>query len=211
MNSLTVVHQDSAVVVINKPGGLLSVPGRGSDSQDCVVNRVKAQFPGCVEHPSVHRLDMDTSGLMVFALTVPSRRHLAQQFEQRIVGKIYHAVLDGLIAEEAGEIELAFRLDPENRPHQVYDPEHGKLGLTRWRRLGHEGSHTRVEFTPVTGRTHQLRLHAAHEKGLGCPIVGDRLYGTGTAPGQLKLHAARLAFEHPETGERLEFRSDPTF
>ncbi len=111
----------------------------------------------------------------------------------------------------SGEIELAFRLEPDNRPHQVYDPVQGKVGLTRWRKLQITDGCTEVEFTPVTGRTHQLRLHAAHELGLGCPIVGDRLYGSGTGPGQLKLHAAQLAFDHPETGERLRFRCDPRF
>ena len=211
MSGLEIIYQDEAIVVVNKPSGLLSVPGRGPDKQDCIVNRLKALYPDCIDQPSVHRLDMDTSGLMVLALTAAGQRHLAMQFEQRRVEKIYIAVLEGVVAEEAGEIELAFRLDPDNRPYQVYDPELGKVGVTQWRRLSVEGGQTLVEFTPLTGRTHQLRLHAAHELGLGCPIVGDRLYGTGTEPGQLKLHAAHLAFEHPESGEFLWFRSDPTF
>ena len=211
MSGLEIIYQDEAIVVVNKPSGLLSVPGRGPDKQDCIVNRLKALYPDCIDQPSVHRLDMDTSGLMVLALTAAGQRHLAMQFEQRRVEKIYIAVLEGVVAEEAGEIELAFRLDPDNRPYQVYDPELGKVGVTQWRRLSVEGGQTLVEFTPLTGRTHQLRLHSAHELGLGCPIVGDRLYGTGTEPGQLKLHAAHLAFEHPESGEFLRFRSDPTF
>ncbi len=211
MSGLEIIYQDEAIVVVNKPSGLLSVPGRGPDKQDCIVNRLKELYPECIDQPSVHRLDMDTSGLMVLAMTATGQRHLAIQFEQRRVEKNYIAVLEGVVTEEAGEIELAFRLDPDNRPHQVYDPELGKLGVTQWRRLSVEGGQTLVEFTPLTGRTHQLRLHAAHELGLGCPIVGDRLYGAGTEPGQLKLHAVYLAFEHPESGEFLRFRSDPTF
>jgi tRNA pseudouridine32 synthase/23S rRNA pseudouridine746 synthase len=211
MSGLEIIHQDASVIVVNKPSGLLAVPGRGPERQDCIVNRLKAYCPACIEHPAVHRLDMDTSGLMVLALTKPAQRHLAMQFEQRQVDKTYLAVLDGVITGDSGEIELAFRLDPDNRPHQVYDPVQGKVGLTRWRKLQTTGGCTEVEFTPVTGRTHQLRLHAAHELGLGCPIVGDRLYGTGTEPGQLKLHAVQLAFDHPETGERMRFQCDPRF
>lgn len=205
MSELDIRHQDAAIVVVNKLSGLLSVPGRGPDKQDCVVNRLKAIFPDCIEQPSVHRLDMDTSGLMVLALTAASQRHLSIQFEKRQVKKVYHAVLEGLIEPDAGEIELAFRLDPDNRPHQVYDPVQGKVGTTRWRKLGVKEGCTMIEFTPLTGRTHQLRLHASHELGLGCPIVGDRLYGSGTVPGQLKLQAVYLEFYHPESGEPISF------
>jgi tRNA pseudouridine32 synthase / 23S rRNA pseudouridine746 synthase len=211
MTSLDIVHQESTLVVVNKPSGLLSVPGRGPDMQDCVVNRLKSLFPNCIEQPSVHRLDMDTSGLLVLAVTKEAQRNLAIQFQDRKVTKTYVALVEGIIDEGSGEIELAFRLDPENRPYQVYDPVQGKLGTTRWRKLGIEDGCTRVEFTPTTGRTHQLRLHAAHKLGLGFPIVGDRLYGSGTAPGQLKLHAAFLSFDHPETGGRLSFEMPPGF
>ncbi len=211
MNELEFVHQEATFVVVNKPGGLLSVPGRGPDRQDCVVNRVKSIFPHCMDQPSVHRLDMDTSGLLVLALTKEAQRNLAIQFQERRVEKIYLAILDGIVEMEDGEIELAFRLDPDNRPYQVYDPVQGKVGTTRWRKLGVEGGCTRIEFIPLTGRTHQLRLHASHIQGLGCPIVGDRLYGSGTAPGQLKLHAAFLAFDHPESGKRLSFQIQPLF
>ncbi len=211
MNGLKIVYQEESFVVVFKPSGLLSVPGRGPDMQDCVVNRLKSLIPDCIEQPSVHRLDMDTSGLLVLALTKEARRNLSIQFQERRVGKKYIAILDGIFDEDSGEIELAFRLDPENRPYQVYDPVQGKVGTTRWRKLSVEDGCTRVEFIPLTGRTHQLRLHAAHNLGLGCPIVGDRLYGSGTAPGQLKLHAAFLAFEDPESGERLSFESRPIF
>lgn len=205
MSGLEIIHRDADLVVVNKPSGLLSVPGRGPGRQDCVVTRLQALIPGCPAQPAAHRLDMDTSGLMVLGLTAASQRQLAMQFELRQVEKYYFAVLAGLIAGEAGQIELAFRLDPDNRPHQVHDPVNGKLGVTRWRKLGVRGDRTLVEFRPLTGRTHQLRVHAAHEKGLGCPIVGDRLYGTGTAPGQLQLQAAILGFDHPRTGQRLRF------
>jgi tRNA pseudouridine32 synthase/23S rRNA pseudouridine746 synthase len=210
-DGLTVVHSDPLFVVVDKPSGLLSVPGRGPENQDCVVSRLKTLYPDCIEQPSVHRLDQDTSGLLVLALTTETHRALSVQFMERLVGKRYVALIDGVVTEDSGIIELAFRLDPDNRPYHVYDPERGKPGTTRWRKLGVEQGQTRVEFMPLTGRTHQLRLHSAHEKGLGFPIVGDRLYGTGTEPGQLKLHASVLRFRHPATRQNLEFVSVPPF
>jgi tRNA pseudouridine32 synthase/23S rRNA pseudouridine746 synthase len=203
------------------------VPGRGPDKQDSVVSRFKALFPDAIDQPAVHRLDMATSGLMVLALTAGVHRHLSCQFSQRQVDKIYIALLDGAVSdavtEKNGEIELRFRLDPENRPYQIYDPVQGKIGITRWRRLAlsetlfeilpeNEGRpQTRIEFIPLTGRTHQLRLHAAHPLGLGCPIIGDSLYGSGNMGDPMYLHAARLAFTHPISKERLEFYSPPPF
>lgn len=216
---LNVLFEDSELVVVVKPSGLLSVPGKGPENQDCVTARVKKMFPGCPDHPEVHRLDMDTSGLMVLARTKEAHRELSRQFHDRETGKRYIALLDGELAEacpakglgESGTIELPFRLDVDNRPHQIYDPVHGKIGITHWKALSADNQKTRVEFTPITGRTHQLRVHAASEHGLGTPIVGDRLYGTGTAPGQLKLHAAFLSFTHPVSGKKLRFNSDPSF
>nr|WP_321512884.1 RluA family pseudouridine synthase [uncultured Pseudodesulfovibrio sp.] len=202
---LKVLHADKHIVVVNKPSGLLSVPGKGDANQDCVVSRLREMFPGCIEQPSVHRLDQDTSGLLVLALTTEAHRNLSKQFMDRLVGKRYIALLDGVLDESGGIIELKFRLDPENRPYQVYDPVNGKNGITRWRKIGIEDGRTRVEFMPHTGRTHQLRLHSSHEKGLGLPIVGDRLYGTGTGPGQLKLHASTLRFRHPASKKLMEF------
>jgi Pseudouridylate synthases, 23S RNA-specific len=210
-DGLVIVHSDPLFVVVDKPGGLLSVPGRGPENQDCAVSRLKALYPDCIEQPSVHRLDQDTSGLLVMALTAEAHRALSIQFMERLVGKRYVALIDGAVAADSGIIELAFRLDPDNRPYHVYDPERGKPGVTRWRKLAMEQGCTRVEFMPLTGRTHQLRLHSAHEKGLGFPIVGDRLYGTGTGPGQLKLHASTLRFRHPATRQSLEFSSPPPF
>ena len=208
---LDILHRDSHLVVVNKPGGLLAVPGRGPDKQECVVNRLKELISSCIAQPAVHRLDMATSGLMVLALTRAAHANLSGQFATRQVGKKYIALLEGVPDEESGEIKLAFRLDPDNRPHQVYDPVQGKMGMTRWRLVSSEKRMARVEFTPITGRTHQLRLHAAHELGLHCPIVGDPLYGRGKEGEQLMLHATQLAFFHPASGERLCFRSLPPF
>ncbi|EGB16111.1 pseudouridine synthase [Pseudodesulfovibrio mercurii] len=210
-DDLRIVYEDAVVVVVDKPSGLLSVPGKGEANQDCVVARVKARHPGCIDQPSVHRLDQDTSGLLVLALSAEAHRDLSGQFMDRLVGKRYVALIDGVVEGQGGIIELKFRLDPDNRPYQVYDPVNGKRGVTRWRKLSVEDGRTRVEFMPHTGRTHQLRLHSAHEKGLGLPIVGDRLYGTGTGPGQLKLHASLLRFRHPVTRAPLEFVSAPPF
>ncbi|MBC8206702.1 MAG: RluA family pseudouridine synthase [Kiritimatiellales bacterium] len=210
-HSMVIVYHDDDIVVICKPSGLLSVPGKGPENQDCVAARVKEQFPDCPDHPEVHRLDMDTSGLMVLTRTKEAHRELSRQFHDRETQKRYIALLDGELPEESGTIKLPFRLDVDNRPMQIYDPVHGKLGITHWRTLALENGKTRVEFIPITGRTHQLRVHAASEHGLGTPIVGDRLYGTGTAPGQLKLHAAFLSFTHPTTGKKLEFKSEPDF
>ena len=212
-NSLEVelVCKEPEFVVVNKPSGLLSVPGKGPENQDCVTVRIKKLFPDSPDHPEVHRLDMDTSGLMVLARTKEAHRELSRQFHDRETGKRYIALLDGELAEESGTIELPFRLDVDNRPTQIYDPVHGKIGITHWKALSTDNKKTRVEFTPITGRTHQLRVHAASEHGLAIPIVGDRLYGSGTAPGQLKLHATFLSFTHPRTSEKMEFHSEPDF
>ena len=208
---LDVVHEDPHFVVVDKPSGLLSVPGRGPEKQDCVCARVRTLYPGCIEQPAVHRLDMDTSGLMVVARDAESHRRLSHQFQSRKTSKRYIGLLDGELEEEQGTIRLPFRLDIDNRPFQIYDEVHGKLGITHWQRLSVMNGVTRVAFTPITGRTHQLRVHAAHERGLGIPIVGDPLYGNGTGPGQLKLHACALSFLHPASDERLAFQSPPPF
>lgn len=210
-NLLSIIHADEQLVVIDKPAGLLSVPGRGPDRQDCVVNRVKTLFPGCPEQPAVHRLDMDTSGLMVLARTGRAHRLLSRQFAERHVKKIYHAVLEGIVRREQGVIRLAFRLDPDNRPHQIYDPTHGKPGITSWRKIAVKDGRTWIEFRPLTGRTHQLRLHAVHELGLGFPIVGDRLYGMREPGQRMLLHACRLILVHPQTAQQMEFISEVPF
>ena len=213
---LEILYRDSQLVVINKPSGLLSVPGRTADKQNCVVTRLKKLFPDCIEQPSVHRLDMETSGLMVYALTKEAHRNLSAQFEAGTVHKKYVALIDGVFNhnEYKGELQLKFRLDPDNRPHQIYDEENGKLGITEWEKAGTvlytapDGSQrrcTKIIFTPKTGRTHQLRLAASDPHGFGIPIVGDSLYGT-CAPGErLMLHAFELEFTHPVSGTRMSF------
>jgi tRNA pseudouridine32 synthase/23S rRNA pseudouridine746 synthase len=208
---LTILHEDPEFVVVSKASGFLAVPGRGPDKFDSVTTRVRALYPGCIEQPGVHRLDMDTSGLMVVALTTGAQRNLSIQFQERETSKHYVALLEGEVTAAAGTIELPFRLDVANRPRQIYDETHGKLGVTHWEKLALEAGLSRIAFRPITGRTHQLRVHAAHPRGLGMPIVGDPLYGSGTGPGQLKLHACRLRFQHPTSGETLEFRSPAPF
>ncbi|MGV1100245.1 RluA family pseudouridine synthase [Thiovibrio sp. JS02] len=207
----SLLHADEALVVVEKGAGFLAVPGRGPAMQDCVEARVKTLFRHCPGQPAVHRLDMDTSGLMVLALTAEAHRELSRQFAERLVEKKYQALVEGIVAEAEGSIELAFRLDPENRPRQVHDPVRGKMGISRWRKLGEEGGRTRIEFTPLTGRTHQLRLHCAHPLGLGCPIVGDRLYGSRTDGERMLLHACFLGFRHPTNHAPLRFASPPPF
>lgn len=209
--NLTIHYHDDAIVVTDKPGGLLAVPGRGPARQDCLVSRLRRRFPEMIAQPAVHRLDMFTSGLMVLALTREAHRMLSKQFEERTVVKRYLAMLEGTVPGERGEIQLPFRLDPDNRPFQIYDPIHGKMGHTLWETLSVENGRTRVLFTPITGRTHQLRLHAAHHLGLGCPIVGDSLYGRGREGDRMLLHASVLEFDHPETGVRMRFASPAGF
>ena len=209
--NLNIVYQDTDLVIVDKPCGLLSVPGRGADRQDCVVNRVKRLFPETIDQPAVHRLDMSTSGLMMLAKTADAHKHLSKQFAQRQVLKKYTAVLEGIVDAAGGQIRLAFRLDPDNRPYQVYDPIQGRPGITRWKRLSVDGNTSRIEFTPLTGRTHQLRLHSAHPKGLGTPIVGDRLYGNGKEGDRMLLHATRLKFRHPKNDQAINIVSAAPF
>lgn len=211
MNDIEIIAEFPGFVVLVKPSGMLSVPGRGPEKFDSAASRFRERYPDAIAQPAVHRLDMATSGLMVFARTKEVHRALSIQFQNREVNKTYIALIEGIIEDEGGIIELPFRLDVDNRPYQIYDEEWGKMGTTHWKRVTIEGDHTRVEFKPITGRTHQLRLHASHEKGLGFPIVGDLLYGNGTDTNQLKLHAQYLSFNHPETGERLEFFSEVPF
>ena len=215
---LEILYRDSQIVVINKPSGLLSVPGRTPENQDCVVSRLKKLFPHCIEQPSVHRLDMETSGVMVYALTKEAHRNLSMQFENGSVHKKYIALIDGVFDhnEYQGELQLKFRLDVDNRPHQIYDEVNGKLGITEWKKEGTElytapdGSKrrvTRILFTPHTGRTHQLRLAASDPHGFGIPIIGDSLYGHCEPGERLMLHACELKFKHPVSGTTQTFLS----
>lgn len=231
MLGLKIEYQDEHIVVVDKPANLLSVPGRGEDKQDCIVNRLKTLFPNCIVQPSVHRLDMDTSGLLVLALTEKAHRFLSEQFMNGTVYKEYEALLRGKPCGKAafdnekksinyGTIKLPFRLDIENRPYQIYDKEKGKMGITDWffmeykkcpKEICHEKVLTRIKFIPKTGRTHQLRLHSMHPEGLGIPIQGDRLYGSRLEGERMMLHATKLKFIHPETLELLTFKSPSPF
>ena len=213
---LEILYRDSQIIIVNKQSGLLSVPGRTPDKQDCVVSRLKKLFPHCIEQPSVHRLDMETSGLLVLAFTEEAHRNLSHQFEEGTVHKKYVALIDGVFNhnEYEGELRLKFRLDVDNRPHQIYDEENGKLGITQWKKEGTElytapdGSKrrtTKIIFTPKTGRTHQLRLAASDPHGFGIPIVGDTLYGHCEPGERLMLHAFELEFRHPISGEQMHF------
>lgn len=218
MLGLHILYRDSDIVVLNKQSGLLSVPGRGPDKQDCVTSRLRRLYPSCIEQPSVHRLDMETSGLMVYALNAQSQRNLRIQFEKNQVHKKYIALLDGVLAKKGieahGTKELFFRLDVDNRPHQIWDEVNGKSAVTEWEILNVENytapdnsvrPATRVLFIPRTGRTHQLRLISADEHGFGCPIIGDSLYGKCEKGERLMLHASELSFTHPSTGQKMEF------
>jgi tRNA pseudouridine32 synthase/23S rRNA pseudouridine746 synthase len=237
---IALVHEDEAFVVVSKPAGMLSVPGRGEDKQDCARVRVHRRYPHATGSMSCHRIDMDTSGLLVFALDSVTHRKLSGQFEKRRVRKWYTALCEGRLpgeplpgetagTERRGRIELPTCVDWENRPLQKVDHEHGKPGRTDWIVRGEETwtapdgraiEATRFEFRPVTGRTHQLRIHAAvpigptgdpDHGGLGCPIIGDRLYGDATLAPRLLLHAERLGFWHPYTGEWMKFEHPAPF
>ncbi len=216
---LQLVYTEETFAVAEKPPGLLAVPGRGPDKQDCLTARFRARFPEAPPYPAVHRLDMATSGLMLLARTKAAHRTLSTALAARRFSKEYTAVVEGRPPGREGTIDLAFRLDPENRPHQIYDPERGKRGITQWKILpssaepaGDTPPRTRILFRPLTGRTHQLRTHAAHPLGLGCPIAGDPLYGRPrSGDSRLLLHASRLRFPHPETGRPVEITSPPPF
>ncbi len=204
MTNSFVLHVDDSFVIINKPSGLLSVPGRGPDKADCAITRLQAQFP---EALTVHRLDMETSGLMVFARGIAAQRALSRAFEQRAVTKRYVAVVDGLMQQASGTIDAPLICDWPNRPRQIIDHTIGKPSLTHFRVVSRNESRntTTVELSPVTGRSHQLRVHLA---SIGHCILGDSLYATPkafTASPRLLLHATQLGFPHPANGADTRF------
>ena len=196
--SLPVIYEDECLIAIAKPAGLLSVPGRYLDTQDCVLSRLRQSLGDELLYP-VHRLDRQTSGILLFARDLESLRNLSRQFQQREIHKIYEALLSGKIDREEGIIDLPLWGNPENRPHQQIDFERGKPSVTKFQLLGHETHYSRVEFIPLTGRTHQLRVHSADSRGLGMTILGDRLYGCQVATTRLHLHARELTFVHPRS------------
>ncbi|MDD2699668.1 MAG: RluA family pseudouridine synthase [Sideroxydans sp.] len=203
--AVELLYVDDYLLVAVKPSGLLSVPGRGPDKQDCLSSRVQSRFSDAL---IVHRLDMATSGLMLFARGAEMQRTLSMMFQNRQMDKLYIAVCDGRLEHEQGEIDLPIVADWPNRPLQRIDIEQGKPSLTRYRLLLRESDRSRVELEPVTGRSHQLRLHMA---SLGHPILGDALYGDVSSAPRLLLHACMLRFTHPQTGELLSFEHAPSF
>ena len=205
--AIPLVYEDDVLLAINKPAGLLSVPGRTGDRQDSVLSRLRAQFPDQSFFP-VHRLDQATSGVLLFARDRPTYRLLSQQFQDRLVKKVYEAVLAGVLEQEHGTIDLPLWGDPGDRPKQSVNFEHGKPSLTHFQVIKRTAALTLVEFSPQTGRTHQLRVHAAAPEGLGIPILGDRLYGCMEG-NRLYLHARELWIIHPQSGDRL-FLEAPT-
>jgi len=199
---LTTVYEDDSFVVINKPSEFLSVPGK--TISDSVFTRMQEKYPNATGPLIVHRLDMSTSGLMVIAKTKEVHKELQSQFINRTVKKRYVALLDGELQEEKGEISLPLRVDLDNRPRQVVCYEYGKNAQTIWKVIERRDQKTLIHFYPVTGRTHQLRMHAAHTLGLNCPIVGDDLYGVKS--NRLHLHAEYLQLTHPKNGKMMKFR-----
>jgi tRNA pseudouridine32 synthase/23S rRNA pseudouridine746 synthase len=198
------IYSDEYLLVVDKPAGLLAVPGRGEDKQDCLSTRIQQHYPDAL---IVHRLDMATSGLIVFARGIAMQRRLSALFSERIVTKRYVAVVAGKLEPETGEVNLPVGADWPNRPRQKVDMAEGKPSLTHYRVLSHHADSTRVELEPVTGRTHQLRVHM---NAIGHPIVGDNLYD-GTAAGRLMLHACRLTLPHPQHNTPLVFECPAAF
>jgi len=203
------VYEDDDLVVVNKPSGLLSVPGK--DVQDSVLTRLQQRYANATGPLLVHRLDMSTSGLLLAAKNSETHKALQHQFEQRSIEKRYVAVLSKRLAghQYKGTIELPLRVDLDDRPRQLVCFHHGKPAKTHWQVISRQQVTTRVYFYPVTGRTHQLRMHASHKDGLNAAIVGDELYGE--AAGRLLLHAERLRFTQPNTGERIEVKVPAPF
>lgn len=204
---LEVLHDDHEIVVVNKPAGLLSVPGKGAHLADCLLARVLAAYPTAL---LVHRLDRDTSGVMIFALTPHAQRHLGLQFEKRQASKSYVARIWGRLAPQTGVVDLPLIVDWPNRPLQKVCPETGRAALTEWRVLRASDAETRVRLSPKTGRSHQLRVHML---SLGHPILGDPLYATGAARDfpRLMLHSEELRLRHPDGGRGMRFRAPAPF
>ena len=203
---LEIVFQDDDIVIFNKPSGLLSVPGK--EHADCLQARAQTVFPTAT---IVHRLDMATSGLMVMALNKPAHRHISKQFELRETAKVYQAIVFNILKQDSGVINLPLICDWPNRPKQIVDHERGKKALTHWRVLERNANTTRVELKPVTGRSHQLRVHML---SIQHPIIGDTLYAHEQAldmADRLNLHAMFLSLRHPVTEQTLYFESKVPF
>lgn len=204
---LNILHEDAEVLLVDKPEGLLSVPGKGPELADCLLTRIQSAFPDAL---LVHRLDRDTSGVMIFALTRYAQRHLGLQFEKRMTRKTYVARVWGVPSETSGEIDLPLIVDWPNRPLQHVCHETGKPAQTEWRMLKNDGVTARIRLHPRTGRSHQLRVHM---QALGHPILGDPFYASGEAAEfpRMMLHSEELRFKHPEGGKSVKIRSAAPF
>ena len=204
---LGVVYDDQWLTALNKPSGMLTVPGKALE--DSLLTRYRAVHPEAAGPIVVHRLDQETSGLVIFAKDKMTHKALQQQFENHTIKKTYIALLDGIVARDEGFIDLPIRPDVDDRPRQRVDDVNGKAALTRYHVLERCDGMTRVEFEPMTGRTHQLRVHSSHPRGLNCPIVGDRLYGTVAR--RLMLHAQSVTFQHPATRQTMTLECPADF
>lgn len=205
-----IIHACDSFLVVDKPAGLLTVPGKGPEKQDCLINRLLPHYPNA---RIVHRLDQPTSGLVIVPLGYEPLRHIARQFEQRQVSKAYQAVVAGLVSENEGEVNLPLICDWPNRPRQMVDHDQGKPSLTHYRVLSRDAERqiTRMELTPVTGRSHQLRVHML---SLGHPILGDTLYASEAVQAlspRLLLHASDIGFCDPVDNRFLQFHSSAIF
>lgn len=204
---LVILHEDAEVLLVDKPSGLLSVPGKGEHLADCLLARVQAVFP---EALLVHRLDRDTSGVMIFAMTPHAQRHLGLQFEKRMTRKTYVARVWGQPTEKSGTVDLPLIVDWPNRPLQMVCHETGKPAQTDWKVIKSDGETSRLRLFPKTGRSHQLRVHML---ALGHPILGDPFYATGPARAfpRLMLHSEELRFNHPQGGKSTKVRAKAPF
>lgn len=204
---LVILHEDAEVLLVDKPAGLLSVPGKGPHLADCLLARVQSAFPDAL---LVHRLDRDTSGVMIFALTPHAQRHLGLQFEKRMTQKTYVARVWGVPSQKTGEVDLPMIVDWPNRPLQKICHETGKPAQTAWRMVKDEGQTARMKLSPKTGRSHQLRVHML---ALGHPILGDPFYAKGPARDfpRLMLHSEELRFKHPQGGHATKVRAKAPF
>ncbi len=204
---LRIIYEDDVLIAVHKPTELLSVPGK--EISDSVYTRIKEKYPTATGPIIVHRLDMSTSGVLLLTKTKEANKVLQSQFINRTIKKRYVALLDGNLVENKGTLKLPLRVDLDDRPKQLVDFEYGKNAETNWEVIQRENGKTRVYFYPITGRTHQLRVHAAHKDGLNTPIIGDDLYGTKT--NRLHLHAEYIEFLHPLTNEKMSFRVEAEF
>ncbi len=204
---IEIIYEDDVLVIVNKPAELLSVPGK--EIKDSVYTRIRNQFPNATGPLIVHRLDMSTSGILILTKTKEANKFVQNQFIERTIKKRYVAILDGIITKNEGTIEIPLRVDLDDRPRQLVCYEHGKPAKTIWKVINRKNSTTRIHFYPITGRTHQLRVHASHSLGLNTPIIGDDLYGTKA--NRLHLHADFIEFIHPTSKEKITFQITADF